>query len=898
MLALIMMSLNAKSQEVSDTIRDIGIMYNCDQPLTAYRLYPQNGEYFWVKNAIAHATNFFWHADCNCILGNANADSIIIKYGSNYYCDYNDSLGQPSGMQVFVHPFPRVPDTTVNYGKFITFNRPHFAGVIWKNVAGDTLSLDSVVTVSCGSYTISTYDSVFYEAFDDFNINCFNSPYPLTEGDQAICPNDSVQLQLSGFEDSISYVLYHDDVVLDTLLGSGNFGYHSIAGTYTVKGFSHSGVAVMDSLKITYAPSYHDTINLAICQGDSVLIGGITYGTAGTVTETFTTMFGCDSIIVTHLTVHPSYSLIETSATICQGDSMFLGGIYATLPDVYYDTLHTTFGCDSILLTELIVNPRHHNTINVSICSGQAYFCGGASQNTTGTYYDTLQTTLGCDSIIVTHLSIENIDAAFTTVIDSMTVQCLPNDTSTVMFWDFGNGVTSNTIAPTMLYGQPGYYTICLTASDTISGCQSQQCANVTVGDTSSSCFANFAVIPNKSTTVIFADSSKGTPTAWSWKLGDGTISTEKNPQHIYAPGFYTVKLTIYNSNTGCMAECEKIIEIIGSQDCEADFTYTVTMASSKLSVTNNSLSSSSITSSHWDFGDGHTATTTIATNNYQHDGIYNVCLKITSANGCENTTCKDIQVGNNVCISKFNWVISDTSNSLVQFTDQSIGNINNWNWNFGNGGQSILQNPSYQYSAAGFYTIHEIVKNQPGGCVSHTTDIVAIQQSVMAGRFGYYADSTANKSGSYPVNFQAAFWGDPAMWIWDFGDGGTDSIRQNPDHIYADTGTYLVCLRILEPLTGVDDTYCEAVHVGDLITRIPILENQENKFEIYPNPATDQLTITGKNPAKVFIYDLLGNVLVVTTESNISLSGFAKGVYLLKAESDHGIINKKFIIN
>src|SRR3954447_26740416 len=48
---------------------------------------------------------------------------------------------------------------------------------------------------------------------------------------------------------------------------------------------------------------------------------------------------------------------------------------------------------------------------------------------------------------------------------------------------------------------------------------------------------------------VSFKDLSAGNPNAWSWDLGNGTLSDQKYPSTIYiTPGTYTVKLTIKNT--------------------------------------------------------------------------------------------------------------------------------------------------------------------------------------------------------------------------------------------------------------------------------------------------------------------------------------------------------------
>ncbi len=148
-------------------------------------------------------------------------------------------------------------------------------------------------------------------------------------------------------------------------------------------------------------PSYRNEVSASICEGDTyILPSGTPVTTTGTYTSNFNTILGCDSIIITHLTVHPVYD-IEQSKTICEGES-YLGH---TISGTYVDTLFTIMGCDSIITTHLTVNPSYYITDTIDICEGSSY----KGHSTSGTYYENLTTYLGCDSIITTVLRVHPI---------------------------------------------------------------------------------------------------------------------------------------------------------------------------------------------------------------------------------------------------------------------------------------------------------------------------------------------------------------------------------------------------------------------------------------------------------------------------------------------------------
>jgi PKD repeat protein len=69
-----------------------------------------------------------------------------------------------------------------------------------------------------------------------------------------------------------------------------------------------------------------------------------------------------------------------------------------------------------------------------------------------------------------------------------------------------------------------------------------------------------------------------------------------------------------------------------------------------------------------------------------------------------------------------------------VNFTDQSIGQISSWSWNFGNGSTSAEQNPSHTYTDPGTYTVSLTVTGPGGSDTSVKADFITVleQQKAM----------------------------------------------------------------------------------------------------------------------------------------------------------------------
>ena len=79
---------------------------------------------------------------------------------------------------------------------------------------------------------------------------------------------------------------------------------------------------------------------------------------------------------------------------------------------MYVDTILNNLGCDSIVSTNLNVSPTYTVNNIVSICKGDTYTIGQSSYNSSGIYSDVLIDSQGCDSTVVTDLTVTEVIAS------------------------------------------------------------------------------------------------------------------------------------------------------------------------------------------------------------------------------------------------------------------------------------------------------------------------------------------------------------------------------------------------------------------------------------------------------------------------------------------------------
>ncbi|MCI5058777.1 MAG: FG-GAP-like repeat-containing protein, partial [Flavobacteriales bacterium] len=342
-------------------------------------------------------------------------DSVVID-GTAYYNpgSFKDTLVGANGCDSFiVLNLAVIPNynVTINQqicqGDTFFFNGNAYANSgTYVDTVTTVQGCDSIVTINLSAVN-EIVDSLALSICEGDSIIVGNSTYKNTGiyidtlTSQAGC--DSIVVLDLVVNATVYDTLNQTICVGDSLVINGNV--YTQPGTYVDTLLSSVDCDSVLTINLQVDTAITTTLIHTICEGDSVVVGNQVYYLPGSYSDTLASSAGCDSIVNLHLFVNPSfYTLILD--TICQGDSVAFGNAYYSNTGTYIDSFTTANGCDSILELQLMVNPSYDIVLNDSICDGQFVEIGGNTYDSTGIYFDTLQTLAGCDSIIELHLTV------------------------------------------------------------------------------------------------------------------------------------------------------------------------------------------------------------------------------------------------------------------------------------------------------------------------------------------------------------------------------------------------------------------------------------------------------------------------------------------------------------
>lgn len=352
----------------------------------------------------------------------------------------------------------------------------------------------------------------------------------------------------------------------------------------------------------------------------------------------------------------------------------------------------------------------------------------------------------------------------------------------------------------------------------------------------------------------------------------------------------YTVTITDGNSCTA-----SNTITITVSPLPVPSFTAPAVCLGSPTTFTSTStVSSGSIGSVTWNYGDLSSGNGSPSTHTYGAYGSYNVTLVAVSDQGCVDSITSPVTVHPTPQVNFTADVVSGCDPVCVNFSDLSTLN----------GG--TLQTASWSANGTGIGTGSNLNHCFTAGAYDITLDIVTTDGCTGSLTIPNYINSYPIPVAEFFITPNVIYQSEPvasitdastnaAAWSFDMGDGNTVN-SQNFTHTYVDTGTYCITLTVTSP-NGCTDTEMHCLHIQpEFMIYIP------NTFTPNDDKINDIFNISGLGITKMemIIFDRWGELIYSTTDMTLGWNGilgdgtpakqdvYVYKIYLENAQKDH----------
>ncbi|MES2394651.1 MAG: PKD domain-containing protein, partial [Bacteroidota bacterium] len=251
-----------------------------------------------------------------------------------------------------------------------------------------------------------------------------------------------------------------------------------------------------------------------------------------------------------------------------------------------------------------------------------------------------------------------------------------------------------------------------------------------------------------------------------------------------------------------------------------------------------STVSSGSISSRSWNFGDGTSPNGSPTPSHlYLNAGTFTVSLIVTTNNSCKDTITKMVVV-HPLPAAQFS-SINVCDGSIVPFNDLSTiattDTIQSWAWSFGDGSSVINnQNTTHLYASEGSYIVQLVVVSN-FGCADSISKTKFVNPNPVV-------NFTANDTiGCEPlcVNFQnlsSIATGANVAWLWSFGDNSPINNLENPTYCYSNDSVRTT-LFYTPTFTVTSDSGCvSSLSKNNYITVSP---NPNANFTVEPKVAS-----------------------------------------------------------
>jgi gliding motility-associated-like protein len=468
----------------------------------------------------------------------------------------------------------------------------------------------------------------------------------------------------------------------------------------------------------------------------------------------------------------------------------------------------------------------------------------------------TIETITGCTAVYTSTQNINvlmQVDATFSSSADTTCAGqpvefCVDNQPGNTYTWNFYDGsgwivmpLSENCIIHD--YADTGWYDLTLTVFN--GACNVLQTfENFIYVEPPVALFEYQVVCGNLS--ADFADISIGADSI-VWDFGDGTIlSNVTNPSHQYdTAGVYTIMLTAYANGSDCpdvtsaeitVSDPEPIMHFTPEAGCPplvSEFTSEFAYPVWDVSVSNGDhIFVQWLTDmEEWEITHTSEGETQVYTSENPHDidwpqvlfydgGFYDVSATVTDENGCSATVLYPdaVHVSANPNFASFETTALDLCNTVNISFAPDLPDLVSWQWIFSDGFVSTSENPVHTFNPPYNYNSPlsaTLTATDSLGCSSQVTQQINVTLPAVV-NFVAASDPSCEGDAVQFINYTNAPAG--TTYFWNFGDPSSadnTSTEEEPTHVFAENGTYEVCLSA-DNLAGCITTECitDAVHI------------------------------------------------------------------------------------
>jgi len=357
--------------------------------------------------------------------------------------------------------------------------------------------------------------------------------------------------------------------------------------------------------------------------------------------------------------------------------------------------------------------------------------------------------------------------------------------------WYFDDGNISLNQNPNHTYLNPGNYDVTLVVEGN-NGCVDSITESVEVFPLPIADFEFDTVCVGNITNFSDLSSANGGTAVndWQWNFDDGSTDNTQNPTNNYASsGNYNVSLTVTTAS-GCAHDTIK--EVLVYEVPTSAFTFNNECYYDSIMFSEEALPYAN--EYEWFFDDGSTSFDPNPSHLYPSAGEYNVSLVVAIDGFCHDTITQAVYAYAQPDASfEIDGVCEDTIstfNNLSTVDDIDGDIINDWQWDFGDGSTSTIENPTNTYGQEELYDVSLIVTTN-FGCTDTAQEVATVWPlpDVDFSPTDVCLDNVTEFNDESTIS-NVITNNTLTEWNWDFGDGGIAN-QQNPTYSYTSDGVF-----------------------------------------------------------------------------------------------------------